>query len=112
MSNGEHDYDQSFSALDWTDEGWIMNYSIYPGDLANGYDTRYLISLGSFDMVPGEIETVTVAYMGGSNLHNDPFNYVNNLRYNTGDSLSIAIRYVSRLSLMHFFKSSNLSVYS
>jgi len=93
MSNGERDYDQAFSALDWTDEGWVYNNSVDPNNLANGYDTRYLMSLGSFDLTPGEVETVTVAYIGGSNLHNDPYNYANNLEYGTDDSLSIVAFY-------------------
>ncbi len=94
MSNGEHDYDQVWSNLDcWEDQGWIHNNASDPADLANGFDTRYLISWGAFDMAPGEIESVTVAFFGGNNLHQDPNNYANNLRDHTDDSLSIANYY-------------------
>ncbi|MCP4582625.1 MAG: T9SS type A sorting domain-containing protein [candidate division Zixibacteria bacterium] len=96
MSNGERDYDQAYSALDWTNEGWIPNNSFDPNEAANGFDTRYLMSLGTFDITPGEIETVTVAYIGGSNLHSDPYNYANNLHSGTDDSLSI-VEYYSNL---------------
>jgi hypothetical protein len=94
MSNGERDYDQVWSNLDcWEDQGWIPNNANSPTDLANGFDTRYLISWGAFDLEPGEIETVTVAYIGGNDLHQDPDNYADNLRDHTDDSLSIVEYY-------------------
>lgn len=92
MSNGEHDYDQVWCALDHTGDGWITEPS-NAGDLAKGYDTRFLISYGPLDIPPGDVETLTVALIGGNNLHLDPSNYNQNLRYGTDDSLSIAQYY-------------------
>ncbi len=88
LSNGETDYDQVYCALDFTDEGWIPPVA-NADDLANGYDTRFLISFGPLQIAAGEIETLTVAYLGGNDLHTDPDNYAENLQYNTDDSLSI-----------------------
>lgn len=92
MSNGEQDYDQVWAALDHTGEGWITS-SPQGNNLANGYDTRYLISFGPLDIAPAAVETLTLAYLGGENLHIDPANYENYLRYDTDDSLSIALYY-------------------
>ncbi|MEE9553210.1 MAG: T9SS type A sorting domain-containing protein [candidate division Zixibacteria bacterium] len=88
MSNGEHDYDQIWAALDHTDEGWITSVPNVM-DMANGFDTRYLISYGPAEIPAGETDTITIAYFGANNLHSDPSNYDNYLRYNTEDSLSI-----------------------
>jgi hypothetical protein len=88
LSNGENDYDQVYCALDFTDEGWIAPVA-NADDLANGFDTRFLISFGPLQIAAGEIETLTVAYLGGNDLHTDPDNYAENLQYNTDDSLSI-----------------------
>ncbi len=100
MSNGEHDYGQIWAALDHTDEGWIPG-SQQGNDLANGYDTRFLISFGPLDIPAGAAETLTVAYFGGQNLHVDPENYNQYLRYNTDDSLSIA-QYYENLDFSDF----------
>ena len=108
MSNGEHDYGQIWAALDHTDEGWI------PGppqgdDLANGYDTRFLISFGPLDIAAGAAETLTVAYFGGQNLHVDPENYNQYLRDNTDDSLSIA-QYYDNLDFSDFLEMADSAI--
>jgi len=76
MSNGEFDYDQLFSAIDFTEEGWA-GPSRFGANLADGYDTRYLFSFGPLaDMAPGESTYVTIGYVGGENFHvnGDDFN--------------------------------------
>jgi hypothetical protein len=75
MSNGEFDYDQIF-ACTWPgahpDERWL-DPSPECADLANGYDTRYLLSFGPFDQIaPGESLIITIAYVAGANFHVDP----------------------------------------
>jgi hypothetical protein len=37
-----------------------------------GYDTRYLLSFGPFNIDPGQRLPITFAYVGGENLHRDP----------------------------------------
>ena len=132
LANRELDYDQVYTADEeyirsnsqhflhrWTHDTlesheWKIpgvddaTPSDYPPDLANGYDTRYLLSwgpLGIFDHIdltgnrifrlnPGEKFSMTIAYVAGDNFHQrskpqptdeviDPglFNF-NNLRYN------------------------------
>ncbi|NMC43732.1 MAG: hypothetical protein GYA46_07425 [candidate division Zixibacteria bacterium] len=70
MSNGEFDYDQLFTAISHTGEGYMPppkpDLAI---DLANGYDTRYLLSFGPFDVQPGDTLPITIAYIAGDNFH-------------------------------------------
>ncbi|MCP4583203.1 MAG: T9SS type A sorting domain-containing protein [candidate division Zixibacteria bacterium] len=96
MSNGEIDYDQAFSALDWTLNDWIDNSSRDREDLANGFDTRFLLSFGPFNLEAKATETLTVALIAGEAIHYEPDNYEDNLRDNTDDSLSI-VDYYERL---------------
>jgi hypothetical protein len=75
MSNGEFDYDQIF-ACTWPsehpDEGWL-DPSSECSDLADGYDTRYLLSFGPFDQIaPGESLVITIGYIAGADFHVDP----------------------------------------
>jgi len=97
MSNGEFDYDQIWCALPiWEnlDTAWIHNNASDPADLANGYDTRYLYSFGEFaEILPGQVLPLTIAYICGDKLHNDPSNYANNLQTHTDDSTFIATYY-------------------
>jgi hypothetical protein len=77
MSNQEFDYDQIFSCTwsdDHPDERWL-DPSPECAELANGYDTRYLLSFGPFEQIaPGESLIITVAYVAGADFHVDPLN--------------------------------------
>ena len=105
MSNREFDYDQVYidsedylathpqelhylnpATQQWMDEthDWKLETLEVAPDLANGYDTRYLLSwgpLGIFDhtdeagndifrLNPGEKFNMTIAYIAGDNFHN------------------------------------------
>ncbi len=70
MRHEEFDYDQIFSNVDQTAEGWLAP-SDDGDDFANGYDTRYLLSFGPFDISPGEILRVSFAYVGGERFLTD-----------------------------------------
>jgi hypothetical protein len=90
MSNGEKDYGSIWCDLDyWENNGWIPRPYISP-TLADGFDSKYLISFGAFDLPAGEIETLTVAVIGGEQFHTDPLNFENYLEGHTNDSSSIA----------------------
>jgi hypothetical protein len=101
MSNGEFDYDQtSVADHDWiiahpqiiydpvthdslTSHAWRLESLVNANDLANGYDTRYLLSwgpLGIFDHIgpdgkdvyrlnPGEKFHMTIGYIAAPNFH-------------------------------------------
>ena len=78
MSNQEFDYDQIYSCVwpDWhPEEGWLPPNMQICGDLANGYDTRFLLSFGPFDQIaPGDSLSFAVAFVIGETLHVDPLN--------------------------------------
>jgi hypothetical protein len=80
LSNGEFDYDQIFActwAEDHPDEMWLAK-SRECEDLADGYDTRYLLSFGPFDQIaPGESLIVTIGYIAGADFHKFPDNWTN-----------------------------------
>jgi hypothetical protein len=70
LSNREFDYDQAFTAkiLD-ADTLWMLPDPDFARTYARGYDTRYLLSFGPFDIAPGEVLPITLAYVGGENFH-------------------------------------------
>lgn len=81
LRNKEHDYDQIFTAsIPLNDSVWK-----YPPnqrlarDVSKGYDTRYLLSFGPFNLDPGQTVPLSFAYVGGMNFHTDPTNARRNL---------------------------------
>jgi hypothetical protein len=68
MRHEEFDYDQLFSAKDHTEEGWLAAPE-GAANFADGYDTRYLLSFGPFDISPGEILPISFAYIAGADFH-------------------------------------------
>lgn len=73
MSNGEFDYDQLMAALPiWADSGWILPPDALAENIADGYDTRYLLSFGPFSVKPGDPLLLTLAYLAGEDFHVRP----------------------------------------
>jgi hypothetical protein len=70
MMHGEFDYDQLFCALDHTASGWLPA-DAQAANFADGYDTRYLLSFGPFDIDPGEVLPISFAYVAADNFHTD-----------------------------------------
>lgn len=68
LRNREFDYDQLMTAIDHTQEGWLP-----PPDnkmkIADGFDTRYLLSFGPFDIDPMATLPITFAFIMGENFH-------------------------------------------
>jgi hypothetical protein len=79
MANGEFDYPQWEAAIDHTDEGWLPPLSPLESaaHIADGYDTRYLLSFGPFDVLPDSTLRLTFALVTGANFHVDPYNFNN-----------------------------------
>lgn len=70
MSNREFDYNQIFTAsIQPTDTLWLYPSSELAADFADGFDTRYLLSFGPFEIRPGQTLPISFAYMAGENLH-------------------------------------------
>jgi len=72
MSVREFDYDQIFSAIDHSADGWLPPPANIASNLADGYDTRYLFSFGPFDIAPGDTVPFTIGYIGGEGFHVKP----------------------------------------
>ena len=100
LSNGEFDYDQIWSAFDYSSEGWIAP-SPNADDLANGFDARFLLSFGPLNISQGDSAYFYIALVAADSLHVDPENYEENLRYATNDSASI-MNYLENLDFADF----------
>jgi len=75
MSNGEIDYDQIYSCVDQSAEGWLPPNDTWCADFANGWDTRFLLSFGPFQtLLPGDSLHFVVAWVAGDSFHTDPTN--------------------------------------
>ncbi len=86
MSNNEFDYDQLFAALDWTGKGWkAPNNPVNMCNIADGYDTRYLLSFGPFSIKPGDTLPLTLGYVAGADFHVAPTDFAS---YNCVDSVA------------------------
>jgi hypothetical protein len=101
MSNGEFDYDQIFACTwpaDHPDAGWLDPAATdVCGDLANGYDTRYLLSFGPFDQIsPGESLVITIGYIAGADFHVDPSDLAKD------PNMADPAKYYSRLDFSDF----------
>jgi hypothetical protein len=82
LRNGEFDYDQVYTArISPTDTIWKYPPENLSGDIADGYDTRYLLSFGPFDVEPGQTLPISFAYVGGEDFHSKVLN-INNLPNN------------------------------
>ncbi|MCK5127212.1 MAG: hypothetical protein KAR42_13240 [candidate division Zixibacteria bacterium] len=76
MSHEEFDYDQLFCALSHTSDGFLPPpRPSQATDFADGYDTRYLLSFGPFDVDPGDTLPITIAYIAGDDFHNNPTDF-------------------------------------
>ena len=78
MRNNEIDYDQIYSAVDYSGEGWLPP-PVDPllSDLPNGYDTKFLLSCGSLDLAPGDSVIFGFVLTVGDNFHQEPENFAN-----------------------------------
>ncbi len=80
MSNNEFDYDQLFAALAdmWQRQGWVDQKQIPAvnlADVADGFDTRYLLSFGPFTVQPDETLPLTLGYIAGKEFHANPTDF-------------------------------------
>lgn len=70
ISNNEFDYDQAFTCDSAFAEGWEpFNNSALCYQISKGYDTRYLLSFGPFNVGPGQSLPVSFAYVMGAGFH-------------------------------------------
>ncbi len=81
MRNREWDYDQVYTAVIPPDDTlWLYPDSLYSADYADGYDARFLMSIGPLDLFPDSSVRVLFATFTGDSVHTDP-NNIDNLPY-------------------------------
>lgn len=76
LSNGEHDYDQIYARRSYLDEGWLPPNAAAQA-VALGGDTRFVLSMGPFDLDAGETIPFTIGYVAGEKFHDSPNNFRN-----------------------------------
>jgi len=76
MSHPEFDYDQIYTAIDHTNDGWLRPPE-NADQIATGWDCRYLLSFGPFTIHPGQSLPVSFAWVGGEDFHPSPQNHAN-----------------------------------
>lgn len=79
LRNTEFDYDQAFTAAITADDPVWYPPSFQPRNLADGFDTRYFLSFGPFDIDPGQALPLSFAYLAGEDFHTIPDNARQNL---------------------------------
>ncbi len=78
MSHPEVDYDQMFTAIGHTDEGFLPPPEPrFAAELAGGFNTTYLLSIGPYSLDPGDSIPFTFAFIAGENFHVNPWDYRN-----------------------------------
>ncbi len=99
MRHPEFDYDQLFTAKDHAAGGWLPRPAS-AANMADGFDARYLLSFGPFDISPGEVLPVSFAWVCGDNIHVNPDDF---MRYYTPNNPEI---YYDRLDFSELAKNS------
>ncbi|UCD94377.1 MAG: hypothetical protein JSU69_11545, partial [Candidatus Zixiibacteriota bacterium] len=82
MRHREFDYDELYTHKDNTADGWLPRPP-NSEDLADGFDARYLLSFGPFNISSGEVLPVSFAWVLGEDLHRRPGDYER--YYNSND---------------------------
>jgi hypothetical protein len=106
LSNNEFDYDQVYTlSIQPNDSVWLFPNPAIARDISDGFDTRYLLSFGPFNIEPGSVLPISFAYVAGERFHTDSRNLSDNITrtYNPGlfvsglgfDSLAINARWAS-----------------
>jgi len=109
MSNGDHDYDQPWCAIDHSGQGWLPPPpEPFASDLANGYDTRFLISVGPFDISPGEVEEIAIALVAGEGWHVNPDDANQFIEH--PDDPAIVEEFYARLDFSDFLSNSDIAL--
>ncbi|MBK7141514.1 MAG: hypothetical protein IPH75_05500 [bacterium] len=84
MSRREFDYDLLYTAIDHSDSGWLRPPA-NAVEVASGYDARYLLSFGPFDLAPGQQLPISFAWAGGENFHQEPDDFARLFRPSAPD---------------------------
>ena len=75
LSNGEHDYDQVYTAsVTPGNQVWMYPNQAVAEDISDGKSIDFVLSFGPFDLSPGQSLPIAFAFVMGKNFHRDPYN--------------------------------------
>ncbi|RKX25661.1 MAG: hypothetical protein DRP47_09435, partial [Candidatus Zixiibacteriota bacterium] len=78
LSSPEWDYDQIMAAtIEPSDPVWLYPDQPNVIDFTDGYDARFLMSIGPFDLEPGQSQRLLYATFTSFDVHTDPDNIYN-----------------------------------
>ncbi len=78
LRHQEFDYDLLYTAtIGSNDTTWLQPPPDDAAVYATGFDCRYLLSFGPFDILPGQRLPVSFAWLGGEDFHTDPNGFDN-----------------------------------
>ncbi len=81
LSNGDVDYDQAYTFdLDPDDPVWQYPNRVVSKYYSRGRDSKFLLSVGPFDIAPGRLSTVNMAFVASEKFHTDHMNFRNYLQ--------------------------------
>jgi hypothetical protein len=100
LSHKEWDYDQVRTAtISVTDTTWMPPYGGLAGHFTDGFDARFLLSAGPFDLAPGASSRIIFAMSAADTLHHVPGN-LNNLP-NSPDAYLANLNFTGMITNMH-----------
>ncbi len=80
LSNGEIDYDQIYAySISQSDPVWILPTDRQKYIGRRGADGQFVLSVGPYDLAPGAVVTVPVAFVAGEGFHKNRYNHRDNL---------------------------------
>ncbi len=83
MSNREIDYDQIYAATDKRNEGWSGPPLATGNNVADGLDSRWVLSYGFGDMAPYDSLRLVMAFVAGDSIHTAAGRFPNPLHPDT-----------------------------
>ncbi len=81
MLNGERDFDQIWAAQNTSGANAEELDPYWLKDVADGYDTRFLYSIGEVDLAPGDSIRFAFVLCMGENFHSNPNDFVDLFDY-------------------------------
>jgi hypothetical protein len=82
LQHAEQDYDQIFTAVSHTSEEFLDPPApSIAEDIGNGYDTRFLVSVGPYDVAPGDSVVIYFSVVMGPRLHVEPGDFLEYFDY-------------------------------
>ncbi|MBN1210975.1 MAG: fibronectin type III domain-containing protein [candidate division Zixibacteria bacterium] len=80
MRSREWDYDQVFTAsIEPDDSVWMWPGQSVAMDITNGWDTKFMMAVGPFDLPPDSSIRILYTIFTGENVHTDSHNFRDNI---------------------------------